>query len=441
MNSAADIWEKVLGLLRKDLTEVAIKTWFEDCSAVELSGNRMFLHTPSVYNKTVIEERFLGTIKSALGELFSTGDFDVIILDDDGRKAMTEANETPDYLGIDEYTFEHFVVGSSNKFAHAAALAVSDGKQKKGYNPLFIYGESGLGKTHLLYAIQHAVEHNFPHYTVVYVKGEDFTNDLIKAIQQGKNVEFREKYRGADFFLIDDIQFIAGKDATQEEYFNTFNTLFELDKQIVLTSDRPPRDMYLLADRLRSRFESGIMVDIKPPDDALRIAIIKSKAEQLGVILPEDVTNYIAESLGANVRQLEGAVKMIIAYRDIMDDDITVETVKSLLKERFVGEGGDFIPSADTIIEETAKVYMQKPEEIKSLSRVAETTFARHISMYLIRKMTNLSLKEIGDIFGRDYTTVLVSVRKIDNKTREDSTISNIIRDITSKINTRTSNK
>ncbi|MCL2628468.1 MAG: chromosomal replication initiator protein DnaA [Oscillospiraceae bacterium] len=441
MNSATDIWEKILGLLRKDLTEVAISTWFDECSAVELSGNRLFIHTPSAYNKKVIEERFLGTIKGALGELFSTNDFDVVVLDDDGLKAMTEATEVPDYLGIDEYTFEHFVVGSSNKFAHAAALAVSDGSQKQKYNPLFIYGESGLGKTHLLYAIRHAVEQKFPHYNVVYVKGDDFTNDLITAIQQGKNVEFRDKYRGADFFLMDDIQFIAGKESTQEEYFNTFNTLFELGKQIVLTSDRPPKDMFLLEDRLRTRFESGLLADIQPPDDALRIAIIKNKAEQLGVVLPEDVINYISESLGSNVRQLEGAVKMIIAYRDIMDDDITIDTVKSILKERFVGGKGDFIPTTDTIIEETAKHYQQKPEDVKGQSRVADTAYARQIAMYLIRKLTNLSLKDIGIIFdGRDHSTVLTSVRKIDKKIREDSNVSNIIRDITSKINSRTSN-
>jgi len=442
MNSAIDIWDKVLGLLRKDLTDVAISTWFADCKSIEFSDNRLILHTPSPYNKKVIEERFLGTIKSALGELFSSSDFDVIVLDDDGLKAMTEASVVPDYLGIDEYTFEHFVVGSSNKFAHAAALAVTDGSKKQKYNPLFIYGESGLGKTHLLYAIRHAVEQKYPHYNVVYVKGDDFTNNLITAIQQGKNVEFRDKYRGADFFLMDDIQFIAGKEQTQEEYFNTFNTLFELGKQIVLTSDRPPKDMLTLEDRLRTRFESGLLADIQPPDDSLRIAIIKNKAEQLGVILPEDVINYISESLGSNVRQLEGAVKMIIAYRDLLDDDITVDNIKARLKEGFIAGGGDFIPSADTIIEETARYYTLKPEDIKGQSRVADTAFTRQVAMYLIRKLTNLSFKDIGLIFdGRDHSTVLTSVRKIDKRIGEDNTISNIIRDITSNINTRTSNK
>ncbi|MCL2819658.1 MAG: chromosomal replication initiator protein DnaA [Oscillospiraceae bacterium] len=441
MNSAADVWSKVLEILRNDLTETAISTWFDDCSAVELSGNRLILHTPTKYKKEVIEGRFLGTIKSALQNLFaSDDDFEVLILDDDGLKVMTEATDVPDYLSIDEYTFEHFVVGSSNKFAHAAALAVSDGRKKQDYNPLFIYGESGLGKTHLLYAIRHAVESKFPHYKVIYVKGEDFTNELITAIQQGKNVEFREKYRSADFFLMDDIQFIAGRRSTQEEYFNTFNTLYELGKQIVFTSDRPPNEMLQLDDRLRTRFEQGLRADIQPPDDELRVAIIRNKAKQLGVVLPDDVTNYIADNLDSNVRQLEGAVKMIIAYRDIMDDDITVESVKTRLKDMFKGER-DLIPTTEIIIGETAKYYMQTPEDVMGQSRVADTALARQIAMYLIRKLTNLSLKDIGGVFGRDHTTVLTSVRKIEKKIREENDFSGIIRDITSNINSKTSNR
>jgi len=440
MNSADDVWGKVLDILRAELTETAISTWFDECSAVELTDNRLFIHTPNGFKKETIEERFMGILRSALNDLFSSGDFDVIILDDEGLKAMTESTEVPDYLGIDEYTFEYFVVGDSNKFAHAAARAVSDGSQKQNYNPLFIYGESGLGKTHLLYAIRHAVESNFPHYNVIYVKGDDFTNDLVTAIQQGKNVEFREKYRGADYFLMDDIQFIAGKERTQEEYFNTFNTLYELGKQIVFTSDRPPNEIHQLEDRLRTRFAQGLIADIQPPDEALRLAIIRNKAEQLGVVLPDDVTNYIADNLDSNVRQLEGAVKMIIAYRDIMDDDITVESVKTRLKDMFKGER-DLIPTTDIIIEETAKYYLQTPEDVMGQSRVADTALARQIAMYLIRKLTNLSLKDIGGVFdGRDHSTVLTSVRKVEKKIRDDNDFSNIIRNITSNINSKTSN-
>ena len=435
MNSAVDVWNKVLDILRKDLTETAISTWFDDCSAVELSVNRLFLHTPSSYKKEVIEGRFTGSIRSALNDLFSSGDFEVIVLDDAGLNAMNEAAKEPDYLSIDEHTFEHFVVGSSNKFAHAAALAVADGKRD--YNPLFIHGESGLGKTHLLYAIRHAVECKFPYYNVICVKGDDFTNELIAAIQQAENVKFREKYRSADFFLMDDIQFIAGKIGTQEEFFHTFNTLWELGKQIVFTSDRPPNEILTLEDRLRTRFEQGLLADIQPPDEVLRRAIIKSKAQQLGTIIPDDVTNYIADNLDSSVRQLEGAVKMIIAYRDLINDDITVENVKAHLKDMFKGKGV-LIPTTDDIIEETAKCFMLSPEDVKGQSRQANIVLARHIAMYLVRKITNLSLNEIGKEFdGRHHTTVMTSVNLVEKRMRNEKEFSNNIRDITSNINSK----
>ena len=436
MNAAADVWTKVQKILSEDLTTTAMATWFDDCHAVKLSDTRLFLHTPSELKKSVIEGRFMGTIKSALRELFS-GDYDVIILDDEGYKAMTDASEAPDYLGMDECTFDNFVVGNSNKFAHAAALAVAEGRQNKVFNPLFIYGESGLGKTHLLYAIKHAVEKKFPHHNIVYLKGDDFTNELIAAIAHGKNVEFREKYRGADLFLMDDIQFIAGRIETQEEFFNTFNTLYELGKQIVFTSDRPPHEMYRLENRLRNRFESGQLADIQPPDDALRVAIIRNKAENLGVVLPDDVTYYIAENLNSNVRQLEGAVKMIIAYRDIMDDDITVASITKRLKEMFIGNK-EFLPTIDTIIEETAKYFMLTPEDLKGQRRMRDTALARQIAMYLIRKLTNFSLKDIGSVFGgRDHTTVLSSIRRIEANIEDSADFSKTIKDITSNINSR----
>jgi chromosomal replication initiator protein len=407
MNSANDVWSKVLRILSEDLTSTAISTWFDECRAVEISDNRLFLHTPSTFQKNVIEGRFSGNIKSALGELFS-GDFDVVVLDDDGLAARTDA----------------------------AALAVGEGRQKQNYNPLFIYGESGLGKTHLLHAIRHAVAKNFPHYSIVYVKAEDFTNEFIHALQLGKNVEFRERHRAADMLLMDDIQFLAGKIQTQEEFFHTFNTLYELGKQIVFTSDRPPNEIHRLEDRLRGRFQSGLLADIQPPDDALRVAIINKKAEQLGVMLPNDVTEYIAESITSSVRQLEGAVKMIIAYKDIMDDDITVETVKNRLKDIFKGSK-DLIPTADSIIEETAKYYTLTPDDVKSQRRTRDTTLARQIAMFLIRKLTNLSLNDIGLVFARDHSTVISSIRRVEHNIEASTDFAKIIKDITSNINSR----
>jgi len=436
MNSAVDVWNSVLKILSADLTSTAISTWFEDCHAVELLDNRLYLHTPSVFKKSVIEGRFLGTIKSALDELFS-GKMDVIILDDEGLQALAEAAKDPEHLSIEDFTFENFVVGNSNKFAHATAVAVAEGYVRPGYNPLFIYGESGLGKTHLLHAIRHAIAKKFPHFNIVYVKGDDFTNDLIAAIQQGKNIEFREKYRGGDVFLMDDIQFIAGKISTQEEFFNTFNTLFELGKQIVFTSDRPPNEIYRLEDRLKSRLESSLIADIQPPDSELRIAIIRNKAAQLGVILPDDVIDYIAETMDSNIRQLEGAVKMIIAYRDIMDEDITVTTVANRFKEIFKASE-ELLPTVDTIIDETAKYYMLTPEDLKGQRRTRDTALARQVSMFLIRKLTNLSLKDIGALYeGRDHSTVLSSIRRIEANIEASPDFSKIIRDITSNINSK----
>lgn len=435
MKSAVDVWKKVLVLLGNDLTEVAISTWFDDCTAVKFSNNRLFLHSPSDFKREQIETRWISHVKSALFELFSS-DVEVILLDDNGLEAMTKTSETTDFLAVNEYTFEHFVVGSSNRFAHAAAVATTEIEQKQGYNPLFIYGESGLGKTHLLYAIRHAVESKLPHFKIIYVKGEDFTNDMITAIRQGKNIEFREKYRSADFFLIDDIQFIAGKEGVQEEFFHTFNTLYELGKQIVLTSDRPPKEMYTLEDRLKTRFESGLVADIQPPDEALCIAIIRNKAAQLGVVLPDDVTNYIAENMDSSVRQLEGVVKTIIAYRDIMDDDITVETVKTRLKDVFKGER-ELIPTTDTIIEETARCFSVTPDDIKGRNQSRDIVLPRQVSMFLTRKITNLSQQDIGKIYGRDHSTVISSVNKISSLMEKDKDFAGKIRDIHSNIESK----
>lgn len=434
MNSAADVWSRILEILAQDLTTTAIQTWFDDCRAIDLSDSRLVLYVPSDFKKDVIEGRFLGFVKSALGELFS-GEMDVVLLGEGGLDAYKDGKKTPPSEG-EEFTFERFVVGNSNKFAHAAALAVAEG-EKKNYNPLFIYGDSGLGKTHLLHAIRHAIAKKHPEYHIVYVKGDDFTNELILALQVGKNVEFREKYRNADLFLMDDIQFIAGKISTQEEFFHTFNTLYESGRQIVFTSDRPPDEIARLEDRLKTRFQSGLLADIQPPDYETRMAIIRNKANQLGLILPDDVCNYIAENITANVRQIEGAVKKVMAYRDLMDDNITVTSVAKAIKDMFK-ERTEFIPTADMIIEETAKYFSLTPEDLKGQRRTRNTALARQISMYLIRQLTNLSLKDIGDYYqGRDHTTVLSSIRRVEGNIAESTDFSQTLRDISSNINAK----
>jgi len=445
MNSATDVWKKTLSMLRNDLTEVAITTWFGDdedseekCTAVKLSDSCLFLHTSSKFKKEQIELRYIGLIKNALSQIFS-GDFDAVILDDDGLKALEKSLSTPDYLSIDEYTFEHFVVGDSNRFAYSGALAVSEG-YKPNYNPLFIYGESGLGKTHLLNAIRNAVEKNFPLFNIVYASGEAFTNELVAALQHGyygKLIEFREKYRSADILLMDDFHFIAGKEQTQEEFFNTFNTLYEHGKQIVFTSDRPPNEMTKLTDRLVTRLHASLKFEILPPDDVLRIAIIKNKAKQLGVILPDEVTNYIAENVAASVRHLEGAVKMIIAFRDIMGEDITVDKVKEHFEKMFIGTKDNF-PTIDTIIDETARFYNLTADDLKGRSQSQNIVLPRQVAMYLIRKLTNTSLVNTGKAFGRDHSTVKSSLTKVESNIKESVDFSIIIKDITLNIQAKT---
>lgn len=440
MNSVADVWSSVLDILSKNLTSIAINTWFDDCRAVELSDNTLILYTPSDFKKNIIEGRFLNSIKSALHDIFAC-DFNVKILSVDefntyeNKKTKNNTSENDDLT--DDLTFEKFVVGNSNKFAHAAAIAVSQG-QVKNYNPLFIYGESGLGKTHLLYAIRHEISKRHPEYHIVYIKGDDFTNELIAAIRAGKNVEFRDKYRNADLFLMDDVQFIAGKESTQEEFFHTFNTLYEANRQIVFTSDRPPSEILRLTDRLKTRFESGILADIQPPDYETRAAIIRNKAQQLGMILSEDIINYIAENMTSNVRQIEGAVKKVAAYKQIMNDEnINVTTVSRIIKDMFK-EKTEYIPTPDTIIEETAKYYMLSLDDVKSQSRTKNVALARQISMYLIRKLTNLSLQDIGGVFeGRDHSTVLSSIKKIEVMIENSSEFAQTIKNITANINSR----
>ena len=289
-----------------------------------------------------------------------------------------------------ENTFDTFVVGASNKFAHAAAQAVA-ANPGKAYNPLFIYGNSGLGKTHLLYAIASVVHKNHPSYNIVYIKGDEFTNELIAAIANGKNIEFRSKYRESDLFLIDDIQFIAGKESTQEEFFHTFNNIYEAGHQIVITSDRPPIEMSLLDDRLMSRFQGGLMADIQPPDIETRMVITRAKAAQLGLVLEDDAVAYIAETITSNVRQIEGVIKRLTAYREILDSTIDTAAVKRAIKD--VVRIGTFIPSPQLIIRESARYFQLSEEDLRGQNRSKNTAMARQVSMYLMRSLTNLSLK------------------------------------------------
>ena len=277
MYSSTYIWAKVLGHMEQQLTAAVVSTWFDDTEVLELTDQKLVLYSPSTFRNDMIVSRCSVYIQEALKDLFDL-DLELVVLDETQIEAYRAGNKKPQFMEFNpQFTFENFIVGSSNTFAHAAALAVSS-KPAETYNPLFIYGPSGVGKTHLLYAIANAIHKGHPTFNIVYIKGDQFTNELITALREGKNNEFRNKYRGADLFLVDDIQFIAGKDSTQEEFFHTFNNLYESHKQIVLTSDRPPHEMVRLEDRLRTRFEWGLLADIQPPDYETRMAIIKNKA-------------------------------------------------------------------------------------------------------------------------------------------------------------------
>ena len=435
MNSLNDIWNSILAILGQNLTATALNTWFADCTPVELVNNRLVIHTPTEFKRDIIQTRFSGTIIAALNDLFSA-EFKLTILAGDELESYISETKTDDTLPeVAGFTFDNFVVGPSNKYAHAASIAVADNPGKI-YNPLFIYGNSGLGKTHLLLAIGSQIHTKNPKAKIVYVKGDDFTNDLIHAIQVGGGEDFRAKYRSADLLLMDDIQFIAGKQQTQEEFFHTFNTLYEAGKQIVVTSDRPPMDMNKLEDRIRTRLDWGLMADVQPPDLETRMAITRNKAAQLGMVLSDDVVEFIGENVTSNIRQLEGVVKKITSYHDLMKDEITVTTVRRAIKD--VIRVGTYVPTPDIIIAETALYYSITEQAVRGQSRQKNTATARQVAMYLCRTLTNMALADIGTQFeGRNHTTVLSSIRKVEDLMKTSPEMQTVIRDITFNINSK----
>ena len=432
MNSVNDVWQKVLNILSGQLTQTAMDTWFSDCTPAELDDCRLVLCTTTEFKQDILQNRFADRIKAALYDLFSQ-EFEVQVVTEDELSEMPRKgadNPLPEMAG---YTFDHFIVGNSNRFAHAAASAVADNPGKT-YNPLFIYGNSGLGKTHLLLAIGNAIHERWPDKTIVYIKGDEFTNQLVRAIKSGTTEDFRNKYRSVDLFLVDDIQFIAGKQQTQNEFFHTFNSIYEAGNQIVITSDRPPLEMATLDDRLRTRFEWGLMADIQPPDLETRMAITRNKAAQLGLILSDEAVTYIAENITSNIRRLEGVIKKLTAYKEILNEVITIDSVKRAIRDVIIE--GIYTPTPEIIIRETARYFQLSEEDLRGQSRSKNTAMARQISMYLMRSLIDLTLNEIGGQYeGRNHATVLSSIRKVEDLLKTDSKMQSIIRDITSNIN------
>ena len=431
MNSLNDVWSEVLKALSKDMTPTAVSTWFADCEPVDIDGNTLLVKTVSAFKRDIIYSHFGDTIRGVLSDLFST-DFDFqLLLPDEAEnynEHKPESGALPEMAG---YTFDRFIVGKSNEFAHAAAVAVAE-KPGQAYNPLFIYGNSGLGKTHLLLAIGQYTREHHPEMKIEYIKGDEFTNQMVKSLKEGKAEEFRTRYRNVDLFLVDDIQFIAGKQQTQNEFFHTFNNLYEAGHQIVITSDRPPLEMTLLDDRLRSRFEGGLMADIQPPDVETRMAIVRNKASQLGLVLSDEAVELIAEKITNNIRQLEGAIKKLTAYTRILNRTITAADVNDLLGDITK----EYNVQPERIIRETARYYNLRVEELRGQNRSKIPTLARQIAMYLMRTLTDLSLNEIGSEFeDRNHATVLSSIRKIEELIRTDPHMAATIRSITSNIN------
>ncbi|WP_415335414.1 chromosomal replication initiator protein DnaA [Clostridium perfringens] len=448
-----NLWEQALNIIKGEISEISFNTWIKSCTPISISDNILKLSIPNEFTKGILDTRYKDLLIQALKivtsrkfkiEFYLESDLEEEKENEEKQKEEKKDN-TNDVDGSivvsDEmsatlnpkYTFQSFVIGNSNRFAHAASLAVAE-SPAKAYNPLFIYGGVGLGKTHLMHAIGHYILQENPKAKVVYVSSEKFTNELINAIKDDKNEEFRNKYRKVDVLLIDDIQFIAGKERTQEEFFHTFNALHEENKQIILSSDRPPKEIPTLEDRLRSRFEWGLIADIQPPDFETRMAILKKKADVEGLNVPNEVMVYIATKIKSNIRELEGALIRIIAYSSLTNRDVSVDLASEALKD-IISNKESAPVTVKTIQESVANYYNLRIEDLKSQRRTRNIAYPRQIAMYLSRKLTDMSLPKIGEEFGgRDHTTVIHAYEKISENLKTDEGLQSMINDITKKL-------
>ncbi|HBM74089.1 MAG TPA: chromosomal replication initiator protein DnaA, partial [Clostridiaceae bacterium] len=404
-NELSDIWDKTLNIIKAELTEVSFNTWLKCLEPLYMNGDTIVIGVPNDFTKSILEARYQNLILNAL-KLVTSKKYTVefILNNEQNIKSLNVKNKNNEPKNTSDdsnwqllnpkYTFDTFVIGNSNRFAHAASLAVAEAPAKA-YNPLFIYGGVGLGKTHLMHAIGHYILDNTPKLKVVYVSSEKFTNELINSIKDDKNVMFRNKYRNIDVLLIDDIQFIAGKESTQEEFFHTFNDLYEANKQIIISSDRPPKEIPTLEDRLRSRFEWGLIADIQPPDFETRIAILKKKADVDNLNIPNDVMVYIANRIQSNIRELEGALNRIVAYSSLVNKEISIDLANEALKD--IISNKTKVITVGLIQDVVASYYNLRIDDFKSKRRTRNVAFPRQIAMYLTRKYTDLSLPKIGE--------------------------------------------
>jgi len=440
-----NLWGKTLDIIKSELSEVSFNTWIKSCEPLSISSDTLKISVPNSFTQDILDKRYkdlvANSIKAVCSKLYT---IEFIIMSEGYDKEESKNNNSQSSKSIivnDEmsstlnpkYTFNSFVIGNSNRFAHAASLAVAE-SPAKAYNPLFIYGGVGLGKTHLMHAIGHYILDGNPNAKVVYVSSEKFTNELINAIKDDKNEEFRNKYRNVDILLIDDIQFIAGKERTQEEFFHTFNALHDANKQIILSSDRPPKEIPTLEDRLRSRFEWGLIADIQVPDFETRMAILKKKADVENLNVANEVMGYIATKIKSNIRELEGALIRIIAYSSLTNREVTVDLATEALKDIISKKQGKHV-TIDSIQDVVSSYFNLRVEDLKSQRRTRNVAYPRQIAMYLSRKLTDMSLPKIGEEFGgRDHTTVIHAYEKISENLKTDDSLQHTINDITKKL-------
>lgn len=439
----SELWQEILSIIHTKLSKPSFDTWFKATKAIQMSDHSVVISAPTTFAVEWLESRYTKLVSSTIYEVLGKQVDVKFVIEENKPADVVPQQPTPmpqvtqeeafTHMLNPKYTFDTFVIGSGNRFAHAASLAVAEAPAKA-YNPLFLYGGVGLGKTHLMHAIGHYIlEHN-PASRVVYISSEKFTNEFINSIRDNRAESFRNKYRNVDILLIDDIQFLAGKESTQEEFFHTFNALHEEQKQIIISSDRPPKEIPTLEDRLRSRFEWGLITDIQPPDLETRIAILRKKAKAENLDIPNEAMMYIANQIDTNIRELEGALIRVVAYSSLTNQDVTTHLAAEALKDIIPSSRPKMITIQD-IQQRVGEYYNLKLEDFKARKRTKAVAFPRQIAMYLSRELTDFSLPKIGEAFGgRDHTTVIHAHEKITQSLKNDQELYKVINNIIEKI-------
>lgn len=449
MQSFKDVWEKALVILENDLNSTSFESWIKLLVPMKMENDVAYFCVSTLFQKSIIDKKYKTEVENAISNVMG---FDVAI------QVMTEEEVPPRFREMTQrkseevsqelprfeeeiqafnaksnLTFENFVVGKENEFAHAAALAIAN-NPAGAYNPFFLYGHSGLGKTHLINAIANKIQENNPELIIVYIKGDEFTSELIEAIQHQTQRQFKNKYRKADILLMDDVQFLSGRPSVQEEMFHTFDALYENNRQIILTSDRPPKDLNNIEERLQSRFAMGLTADVQPPEYETRVAIIKRKAKFYNLNIPDEVVELIATKIKNNVRELEGTIKKLKAYNSLWGHTPTIALAKDAM-EAVIKENTNATITPEAVIDEVSRYYDVPVDKIKGDKRTSDIVLPRQIAMYIIREKTNLSLPEIGkELGGKNHTTVLHSIKKIEESIKQDPQIAKIIAELVENI-------